>query len=66
MTYIIFSTEVEALTADQQIVTNAVVYAAANTPERLAPDQTIICYNAATGALAPDAQHIERWAVPTE
>ena len=66
MTYLIFSTESEALAADQQIITNVVTYAAVNTPERLAPDQTIICYNAATGELAPDAQHIERWAVPVE
>ena len=66
MTYLIFSTEADALAADQQIVTNVVTYAAANTPERLAPNQTIICYNAATGALAPDVQHIEHWAAPVE
>ena len=66
MTYLIFSTEADALAADQQIVTNVVTYAAANTPERLAPDQTIICYNAATGELALDAQRIERWAAPVE
>ena len=56
----------DALVADQQIVTNVVTYADVNTPERLASDQTIICFNAATGALAPDAQHIERWAIPVE
>ena len=66
MTYLIFSTEADALVADQQIVTNVVTYAAVNTPERLASDQIIICFNAATGALAPDAQHIERWAIPVE
>lgn len=66
MTYLIFSSESDALSAAQQIVTNVVIYVAANTPERLSPDQTLICFNASTGALAPDAQHIERWAVPVE
>ena len=66
MTYLIFSTEADALAADQQIVANVATYAAVNTPERLAPDQTIICYNAATGELDPNAQHIERWATPVE
>lgn len=66
MTYLIFSTEADALAADQQIAVNVATYAAVNTPERLAPDHTIICYNAATGELAPEAQHIERWAIPEE
>ena len=66
MTYLIFPAEADALAADQQIVANVVTYAAANTPERLAPDQTLIYYNAATGALAPEAQRVERWAVPVE
>lgn len=66
MSYLIFPDEANALVGHQQIVTNVATYAAINTPERLTPDQTIICYNATTGELAPDAQHIERWAVPVQ
>ena len=66
MAYVLFNTEQEAQAAEAQAVDNARAFASIHAPERLSADGTLIGFNAASGDLAPDAQHIERWAVPQQ
>lgn len=66
MAYVLFSTEQEAQAAEAQAVDNARAFASVHAPERLSADGTLIGFNAASGNLNPDAQHVERWAVPQQ
>lgn len=66
MAYVLFDTEQEALIAEAQAVANAHAFALIHAPERLSADGTLIGFNAASGNLDPDAQHVERWAVPQQ
>lgn len=66
MAYVLFSTEQEAQIAEAQAVVNARAFALIHAPERLSADGTLIGFNAASGNLDPDAQHVERWAVPQQ
>ena len=66
MAYVLFDTEQGALVAEAQAVTNVRAYVSVHAPERLSADGTLIGFNAASGDLAPDSQHVERWAVPQQ
>lgn len=66
MAYLLFKTKQEALEAETQAITNAHAFASVHAPERLSADGTLIGFNAASGNLNPDAQHVERWAVPQQ
>lgn len=66
MAYVLFGTEQEAQAAESQAVTNVRAYVSVHAPERLSADGTLIGFNAASGNLAPGAQHVERWAVPQQ
>ena len=66
MAYVLFDTEQEAQAAEAQAVANARAFALIHAPERLSADGTLIGFNAASGNLDPDAQHVERWAVPQQ
>ena len=66
MAYVLFSAEQDAQAAEAQAVDNARAFASIHAPERLSPDGTLIGFNAASGDLAPNAQHVERWAVPQQ
>ncbi len=66
MTYVLFNTEQEALAAESQAVANVRAFASVHAPERLSADGSLIGFNAASGNLAPEAQHVEKWAVPQQ
>lgn len=66
MAYVLFNTEQQALAAESQAVANAHAFASVHAPKRLSADGTLIGFNAASGNLAPEAQHVKRWAVPQQ
>ena len=66
MAYVLFSAKQEAQAAEAQAVDNARAFASVHAPERLSANGTLIGFNAASGDLAPNAQHVERWAVPQQ
>jgi hypothetical protein len=63
MTYLLFTTEADALAAELQIRNNVEAYLAANLPDRL-KDGGLIGINAADGSLQPDACLTTAWCVP--
>lgn len=65
MTYFVFDTEMEAETAQQQIVNNALAAVKSFSPEAVT-DEGLIGRNAKTGDLSPASTLTNRWADPRE
>lgn len=66
MAYIVFATENDAKAAERQAVANVRAFAKSYAPERLADDDSLICFNAATGKLDPSAERTRQWAIPQQ
>lgn len=66
MAYIVFATKEDAEAAERQAVANVRAFAESYVPERLADDNSLICFNAATKQLDPSAERTRRWAVPQQ
>lgn len=67
MSYYLFQTEQDAISADLQIVQNVYQFALQNVPERVSEAPLgLFGYNAKTGALVTNGGLTTNWAKPTE